>query len=775
MVGLFINTLPVRIHCPPALTLAHLLKQVQQRSLEGQPHHYSPLWEVQSQSELGRELLDHILVFENYPLAQQLQGAGGGEAIDSGYQLTDVQLFEQTNYDLTLVVVPGEEIHIKFEYNLNRYERATIEQAAGHLQALLEQLVADTGQQVGALSMLSAQEQHQLLEQFDNTHVAYPADKTVVDLFEEQVERTPGNIALCFQHQRLTYQELDEQSNQLAHHLRAHGVGPDHIVALWMDRSPQLLMAMLAVLKAGGAYLPLDIDHPQQRIQYLLEDSRARLLVSTKDCPRPLPECSLSTPLTTLWVEQAQLLPTHRPARLNRPSDLCYLIYTSGTTGAPKGVMVEHVNLVRLFFNQAFPFAFSERDVWSMFHSPCFDFSVWEMYGALLFGGKLVVVPKAVARDPEAFLGLLAQQQVSVLNQTPSAFYALMGQSQRAPLPALRYVIFGGEALSPGKLGEWSQSHPRVQLINMYGITETTVHVTYKQVGPYEMAHNISNVGKPLATLSVCLLDEQQQPVPGGVVGELYVGGAGVTRGYLGQQELTGRKFITHPHRPGQRLYRSGDLARVLPDGNIEYLGRLDEQVKLRGYRIELGEIESRLAAHQQVEQAVVALKQKQHDKYLVAYYVAQEEISSAELRGYLLEGLPDYMVPAHFVRLEHIPLTTNGKANKKALPEPELLATEDYVAPTTDIERKLVEIWAQVLKLEQQQIGTNKSFFELGGHSLRATVLINKIAKELQVEVGLKEIFGYPTIRQQASFIHNIQWLSRDEVENVDKDEVVI
>ena len=435
------------------------------------------------------------------------------------------------------------------------------------------------------------------------------------------------------------------------------------------------------------------------------------------------------------------------------PSDLCYIIYTSGTSGLPKGVMIEHRNVVRLFFNDNFQFDFNEDDTWTMFHSQCFDFSVWEIYGALLFGGKLIIVPKMVSRDADAFGKVLLNEQVTVLNQTPSAFYSLIqnGGLYEQKLAHLRYIIFGGEALSPGKIGIWKTHHPDVRLINMYGITETTVHVTYKEIGDYEIANNISNIGRPIPTLSVFVFDKKMRLVPKGVTGELYVGGLGVARGYINNVLLSGEKFVSDPYKVGGRLYRTGDLARWLPDGNLEYIGRIDDQVKIRGFRIELGEIEVQLGGFEAIRECVVVALGDQGSKYLVAYYTGPSVSGNGVLRDYLSSRLPDYMVPSYFVRLDHFPLTPNGKLDKKALPAPDLITEDVYVSPRTPAEQLLSGIWSKVLGIDH--IGITDNFFALGGDSIKSIQISSRI-RNAGYAITVKDILVSQSIEKLAPLL---------------------
>ncbi|MGD1959487.1 MAG: amino acid adenylation domain-containing protein [Fulvivirga sp.] len=598
------------------------------------------------------------------------------------------------------------------------------------------------------INLSSKKEQEQLLNDLDKTSVAFPINKTVVDLFHDQVKRIPDNIAIKFEDQVVTYLELDRRASKLASLLRKEGVMKDTLVGLLADRRIETVIGILAVLKSGGAYVPIDTDYPQERMDFLIQDSGVKILLTTEHQIGHLP-----TGVRYIPIHAAEKNSSLEPVIGNsiKPSDLCYVIYTSGTTGNPKGVMVEHRNVVRLFFNDSFQFQFGEDDVWTMFHSHCFDFSVWEIFGALLFGGELIIIPKAVARDPKAFLDIMVNERVTVLNQTPSAFYNLIERelSQADSIPnSLKYVIFGGEALTPGRLKDWKNRHPEVKMVNMFGITETTVHVTYKEIGSFEIENNLSNVGKPIPTLSVYILDEQHKWVPKGVVGELYVGGSGVSRGYLGNKKLTDQKFVSNPFKENEKLYRTGDLARIIDTGDIEYIGRMDHQVQLRGFRIELEEIQHNLESHQQISSSVVLIMENEANKFLVAYYVSDTELETSTLRAYLLEKIPDYMVPSYFVHLTELPLTSNGKLNRDALPDPELKTTQNYLAPRTKKEVLLAGIWSQVLGF--QDIGVTDDFFSLGGDSIKSIQISSRVRGE-GYELSVKDIFTVPTVREQS------------------------
>jgi amino acid adenylation domain-containing protein/non-ribosomal peptide synthase protein (TIGR01720 family) len=454
--------------------------------------------------------------------------------------------------------------------------------------------------------------------------------------------------------------------------------------------------------------------------------------------------------------EELSRQPTRNPEPLNQPLDTAYVIYTSGTTGKPKGVLIDHRNVVRLLFNDQFQFDFDARDVWTMFHSYCFDFSVWEMYGALLKGGKLIVIPKMVARDPGTFLQVLNEEAVTVLNQTPSAFYGLIEEelNRGSGQLHLRYVIFGGEALKPIKLNEWKERYPGVKLVNMFGITETTVHVTYKEIGEKEIRSNISNIGVPIPTLSTYIMDRELNLVPPGAPGEACVGGAGVARGYLNRPGLTAEKFVHSPYKTGEKLYRSGDCVKLLENGEMEYLGRIDHQVKIRGFRVEPGEIENKLLNHPDIREVVAITKGDAGETYLCAYFVSDREFELAELRSHLSRDLPHYMIPAYFVKLERLPLTVNGKIDRKALPEPrgiDLGSQGDYEPPSNDLEKKLASIWEQVLGRER--IGISDNFFEIGGDSIKSIQIAARLNQE-GYKVKVIDIFQNPTISDLVPFL---------------------
>jgi amino acid adenylation domain-containing protein/non-ribosomal peptide synthase protein (TIGR01720 family) len=575
-------------------------------------------------------------------------------------------------------------------------------------------------------------------------------------------------VAIVWEQEQLTYQELNACANQLAYHLQGLGIAPEARVGIYLERSTEQVIALLAILKAGGAYLPLDLDYPRERLAFMLQDAQVSILLTQEHLLSALPAVALTICLGRDWsiiARQSQ----KNPVTLTQVQNTIYIIYTSGSSGRSKGVLVSHANVSRLFQASEIWFDFTAHDTWTLFHSIAFDFSVWELWGALLHGGRLVVIPYWVSRSSETFYELLCQQAVTVLNQTPSAFRQLIQFEEERTTHqtlALRLVIFGGEALDFAGLRSWFERHgdqsPR--LVNMYGITETTVHVTCSVINQANLAAG-SIIGRPLADLQVHVLDTQLRPVPIGVPGEMYVGGAGLAHGYLHRPDLTAERFIPNPfgQQPGTRLYQTGDRARFHPEGALEYLARIDQQVKLHGFRIELEEIEAILRQHPAVQDAVVSLQDageqgEQGQSHLVAYVVtppSHAAASSSELRAYLQTRLPRYMLPALFVSLEALPLSSNGKVERKRLPAPDWRQRPEleksFVAPGTEIEKVLADIWAEVLGLER--IGISDKFFELGGDSIQ---VIQATARARQAHLLLtpRQMFQYQTIAELATVV---------------------
>lgn len=716
------------------------------------------------------EAADH----QNYPIERLLYQLNL-EASDDSFPLFDIAVLHEKIHDgsylehiptsMTFIFnTAADYLEGRVEYNPVRYERSTVERIARYLQELIQSAVENLDITIGELGLPFSGEDERLLQALNREDVEYPREDSIQSLFAAQVEKTPDAPALVYEKDSITYRELDRRAKEIAAVLANRGVGPNDIVAIMTEPSFHMVAGMLGILQAGGAYLPLDTEYPAERIAFMLEDSNASILLTAGNLqlPETLAETSQKREIIHIdRLEDTSADASIPPLPAGSADDLAYIIYTSGTTGKPKGVMIRNRSVVRLLENEQFPFDFSSEDTWTMFHSYCFDFSVWEMYGALLKGGKLVLVPKMVARDTGSFLQLVRENGVTVLNQTPSAFYNFMNEESAQPGKDLqvRCVIFGGESLSPGKLVQWRERYPETRLINMFGITETTVHVTIKEITEYEIENNINSVGIPIPTLSAYVLDNRGKRRPIGIAGQLYVGGAGVAAGYLNRPQLTAEKFVDNPFDPGNVYYASGDLARIDSGGEIIYMGRIDHQVQLRGFRIELEEIENQLLKVEGVNgSVVVAGTDRDGDDYICAYLVADNPISLSILRDSLSASLPLYMVPKYFVFIDRIPLTPNGKVDRKALPKPEISSEEEYVAPTDETEKIVADTWARVLDLER--VGIKDNYFNIGGDSIKAVKLLGALNDTLDTELTIPDLYQNDTVEELA---HRIKELSSE------------
>jgi amino acid adenylation domain-containing protein len=576
-------------------------------------------------------------------------------------------------------------------------------------------------------------------------------------MFHEVAAQHGESTAVSFGEQQLSYRELEAQAGQLARHLRSLGVGPDSLVGVFVERSPRAIVALLAILKAGGAYLPIDPAYPPERVATILNDARPAVLLTEDLLVDRLPAHDAQQVFLDREFAAGSFEEDEEIESRAGPENLAYVIYTSGSTGKPKGVMVTQANVARLLSATAEWFRFNENDVWTLFHSLAFDFSVWEIWGCLLHGGRLVLVPFSVSRSPEDFHDLLVKEQVTVLNQTPSAFYQLMAVDQTRPLSklALRLVIFGGEALNFKTLQPWFATHGdrKPRMVNMYGITETTVHVTYREVTAADAANGAQSlIGVPIPDLQLYLLGDDMQAVRAGEVGEIHVGGAGVARGYLNRPELNAERFVPDPYSafPGARLYKSGDLARLLPNGEVEYIGRGDAQVKIQGFRIELGEVEAAIAGHERIREArVVAHTDAAGTKRLVAYYVAQKgaALPARELSEYLTSKLPPWMMPSVYLPIETFPLTPHGKVDYAALPAPTVGSAKiGKETSGTEMEQVVASVWRKVLGADH--IGLEDNFFDIGGTSLLLVSVQAQLQALFNKKISVADLFAYTTVR---------------------------
>jgi amino acid adenylation domain-containing protein/non-ribosomal peptide synthase protein (TIGR01720 family) len=762
LIGFFVNTLVIRARVHAGQSFAQLVQGLRACLLEAYERQDVPFEQLISELRPERSLSHSPLfqvafVLQNTPAAQLALGGLELQPVEHGGAVAKFDLA------LSLSEVEGR-LYGSCEYSRDLFEPDTIERWLDHYRTLLEAALEEPELELRSLSCLPAAERAQLLDEFAPPPLQGASARCLHTAFEAQASHRPDALALSLDGRQLTYAALDSWADAIALRLSQAGAARAR-VGLCLERSLELVACVLGTLKAGAAYVPIDPAYPRERAEYMLRDAGAAVLVA----PRTLLD-GLSLPEGCVgWgLEDLPGLPAVAAARDHQatPTPLApaYVIYTSGSTGQPKGVEVSHANVWRLFEASEPLFGFGHQDVWTLFHSHAFDFSVWELWGALLYGGRLVVVPYWTSRSSPDFLALLAREGVTVLNQTPSAFRPLLQEAGANRWPAdVRYVIFGGEALEPAHLVAWFEHGPRsTRLVNMYGITETTVHVTFHEVVEANAVGPESAIGRALPHLQVYILDEQLEPLPIGIPGEIFVGGAGLASGYCGRPALTAERFVPHPFssEPGARLYRSGDRARYRTTGTLEYLGRADRQLKLRGYRIEPGEIEALLRAEPGVADVVVeARRDVAGGGQLVAYYVPRPgtEPSVADLRQRALQGLPAHMLPAAFVRLESLPLTSNGKLDRRALPAPDSAdrGLSGYVAPETLTEARLAAIWAGLLGVER--VGVTDSFFELGGDSLLA-IRLKALVREQGYDFALPELFQAPTVRALTARLRSAQ-----------------
>ncbi|PTT70316.1 non-ribosomal peptide synthetase, partial [Pseudomonas sp. HMWF007] len=735
-IGLFINTLPVVAAPSAEIVVSQWLQQVQGLNLALREHEHTPLYDIQRWAGAGNgALFDSILVFENYPMAEALQ-----QGPATGLTFSAIRRQEQTNYPLTLVAVTGRELSLGISYDRAGFAATTINALSAQLESLLTQFLADATQPLGALHLLAAPQREAAIE-WGKAAASAPDARTVLEHIAAQVQRQPHAQAVVFAEQHIDYQSLDARANRLAHKLQALGVGPEVRVGVCMRRTPDMLVGLLAILKAGGAYVPLDPDYPQERLLHMLDDSRAAVLLTEPAALALLPE-TLSAQV--LLVEEGALdaLPATAPLANVTAQNLAYVIYTSGSTGKPKGVAITHGNLSALI--QWSAGVYREEQLRGVLASTsiCFDLSVWEIFVTLACGGRLVLADNALA-----LAELPAREQVTLINTVPSAIAALQraGQIPRS----VATINLAGEPLKQSLVDSLYASTSVQQVYDLYGPSEDTTYSTFTLRTP----HGQANIGRPLQNTVAYLLDTQLQVLPAGVPAELYLGGAGVTRGYLMRAALTAERFVPNPYASnGERLYRTGDLVRQGSDDNIEYIGRADHQVKIRGFRIELSEIEARLLEQNEVREAVVLAQDGAAGKHLHAYVVAAQPVAgqpalAERLRSALAACLPAHMVPGHLHLIDAIPLTPNGKLDRKALMALGDSPTQQhYQAPQSDLQWDVAAVWQEVLEVER--VGLADNFFQLGGHSLLATLVVTRIKERLGDKVPLKELFETDTLR---------------------------
>ena len=771
LIGFFVNTLVLRTDLAGNPSFSETLKQVRETATDAYDHQDLPFEMLVEALQPERNMSYTPLFQVMFGLDNEVLNAIDLEGIKATHQPLE---FKTAKFDLSLSIQIKEAgLTTSWEYNTDLFEQSTIERLSGHFINLLTGIIANPEQSIAQLPLLTENERCQLLVDWNQTHIDYQPELCLHQLFEQQVKLNPDAIAVRLENEFLTYQELNNRANQLAHYLQSLGVKADGLVGIFVERSLEMIIGILGILKAGGAYVPLDVNYPKERITYIFEDTQLSILLTQSQLLEQLPAFQGTTIcLDQDWSSIAKQSTVNPIVEVDQ-HNLAYIIYTSGSTGKPKGVMIEHRSIVNYILTAIREYNFTSDDQILQFSSICFDASIEEIFGSLLSGATLVLRTEDMLRSSEDFWQYCQKWQLTVLGIPTAYWHQLVSELTPTVLPILsniKRIIVGGEAIQPAKVKQWhtitANYSPLPQLFNGYGPTEATIVTTI-----YEFTSPIVNnvpIGRPLSNIQVYILDTFLQPVPVGVAGELHIGGAGLARGYLNRPELTQEKFIPDPfsNYSDSRLYKTGDLARYLPDGNIEYLGRIDNQVKIRGFRIELGEIETVLSQYSAVKTAIVMAREDETEqKRLVAYVVSQAEGISAqqeqsllpvtELRQFLKAKLPEYMVPSAFVILESLPLTSNGKVDRRALPAPDFQSEEQYVAPRNPIEEILAAIWVKVLKVEQ--VGIHDNFFELGGHSLLATQLISRIRKAFKVEMPLRELFVAPTVAALAQVIKRV------------------
>lgn len=825
IIGLFLNTIPLRVDLTESPTFTEVLNRLKKRTLKAFEYGEVPFDELLQALNIDRSL-NHTPLFQ---VLFALQNAPVGK-LDSG-DLTITPIEPENSkapFDLVLSMEELDNgIRGRFRFNTDLFDIETIRFMSDHFVNLLSDAVSDPSKRVHQLKMMGTEER-QKLQEYRGTGEVFSVHQTLAEIIHDQVLKHPDKPAIVFEGVRWNYEQFEQKAVEIASQLHGLGVRRSDRVGIFMGRSADLIATIYAILKLGATYVPLDPAYPTDRIEYMIDDSGVKVVVTDSETKSQIPRGShqileLGQRITTKLdknisseVDQlnqsdqnlakkgknpdfttniesskdqggesqvsgdtdlegvSQNIESMGAGTLNfhsqntSPDDVAYIIYTSGSTGRPKGVEVTHANVVRLFSGSESLFGFDDTDVWTMFHSYAFDFSVWEIFGALLYGGKLVVVPYWISRSPDAFFDLIQHENVTVLNQTPSAFQQLMEIDRRegGRKTELKWVVFGGEALDLKNLEGWSNRHglDQPQLINMYGITETTVHVTYHRISRHDINQRVSVIGNPLLDLTIDLCDEFGQLVPIGVPGEILVGGAGVAKGYLNRPELNAQRFASkklHDNLSEERLYHSGDLARRRTNGTLQYLGRIDHQVKIRGFRIELGEIESQMSGFSGVSAAVVNVRQTESGNELVGYVVFHHEIDPqsqlSELREHLKKILPEYMVPNAIIVLEKMPLTTNGKIDKKALPDPDRdqrLSEKEFVPPATSLEVEIAEIWSEILHIDK--IGLTDNFFELGGDSIKGAIFANRMQQKIGSIFYVVAVFEAPTISELISYMRS-------------------
>ena len=768
LIGFFVNTLVLRADLAGNPTFCEVLRRIKETTLDAFTNQDFPFEKLVAELRPERSL-SHNPIFQT---AFALQPETSSVKI-LGLQISPYKISAVTSkFDLFLSVSEtADGLHTTIEYSTDLFDETTMQRLLQHYQNLLEGIVTDPQQRLSELPLLSAAELQQILIEWNDTATDYPKDLCLQQLFEAQVERTPDAVAIVSGEVNVSYQELNRRANRVAHTLRELAVKPDTLIGLFIDRSVEMVVGVLGILKAGGAYLPLDPAYPQARLEYMLNDANAPVILTQVSLRSRLPQ----TTAQIICLNEKEIFSRQNDenlTNLNKSEDLAYVIYTSGSTGQPKGSAIIHQGVSRLVLNTNYVHLDSS-DAIAQVSNISFDAATFELWGALLNGGRLVLINKDIALSPHEFSAQLREQKITAMFLT-TALFNLLSREVPTAFATLKTLIIGGDACDPGCCREVLKNGAPVRLVNGYGPTESTTFATW---------HVIENVGegsiplgRPISNSTIFILDRYMNPVPVGVQGEIYIGGDGLAREYLNQPELTKERFqvsgfrcqvsdveTSFPdtrHLTPETCYRTGDIARYLPDGTIEFIGRKDHQIKLRGFRIELGEIENALLAHPSVQEVVLQVDTSRNDKKLIAYYVAAAPLLVSDLREFLKQRLPEYMVPSAWIHMEQFPLTPNGKVDRKKLPKADQLLTEtkqEIVAAKDELEVRLINIWQEVLGIHL--IGVRDNFFELGGHSLIAVRLFSAIQQAFGKQLPLAVLFQSPTIEQLAELLREQGW----------------
>jgi len=752
MVGLFINTLPLRVTTVKGDSFLLVCNKIQKAIFESASFEYLPLYEIQSQSPLKNNLLDHIVAFENYPLSEQLRDVSPNEGKSMYFE--DINTFEQTNYDFHIVINPGKNTVVTFTYNDNKYSKEIMENLERSFTAILESAYQHPELPVDQIGICSHVDMDKILNSFNEEQQSYPSNTTVDQVFRTVVANFSQNTALKWGEQTYTYEELDNWSDRIATNLRKKGLGPNVTAGLLLPRCPEMIAGILGILKTGALYVPLDYTNPKELLSFMIQDANIKVLCTLKELTNPLQD-----QIDHLYLDELE--DTSDSQQLEAHHDItspAYIMYTSGSTGQPKGCIITHRNILSLVFGPDF-IDFGSHQVILQTGSPAFDASTFEIWGALLHGGKLVLATEEDLLDGERLMKRIESDSVHSMWLTAPLFNRLCNQDPSI-FRSLKHLIVGGDVLSIPHVRKVMEANTDLQVVNGYGPTENTTFSTTHKITKLDLERERIPIGKPLINAKAYILDEGLNLLPIGAVGELVVGGEGVGLGYINRPELTAECFLDDPFLQNGRMYRTGDLARWLPDGTIDYLGRADNQVKIRGYRIELSHVEQAISTLPKLKEITVQVREIEGLKQLLAYFTADDIPDIEEWRTILSSKLPEYMVPDFFTRVDYLPLTTNGKVDRKMLPNPEITRNDTTFAPQSlsEIERAVADICADVLGLEEGAIRVTDNFFEIGVNSLNMISINNRIRERFNREVPLTVLFQYTSVARLSEYLKGLE-----------------